>query len=324
MLRFHEEWSDYYKQPIDNPTKNLQFINVNNERGKSFLGDAYVFNCYFFSISYPGHGAAIFLTQTKANFLVEFSTFVQCQTTGSGTFSGGGIYISNANSVLNHVCALECKSNSWGTFAYIEIFGCDMNALYYSSISKCITSSYYCMYHFYSSIDYQGVNLSNNEANSYSALGCNPDKANGKQLGTYVSFSSFLNNSAMSVCLFFIFTTSGNEYEIKNSNIVSNPSKNTIYKVSGSLTITGCIIANNTIPAFSGAITFVQSIVPQDQYEGLSDVNIENIETDSLDNKFTFVSAGDCANLSSFHFLHDTLITFLWTHVKSFILLFLF
>ena len=47
------------------------------------------------------------------------------------------------------------------------------------------------------------------------------------------------------------------------------------------LTITGCIIPNNTIPAFSGAITLVQSIEPQDQYEGLPDVNIENIETDS-------------------------------------------
>ena len=104
----HNEWSDFYKKPnyafdVNQPSNenksffnNTQYENLTNEQAISLETDSYVVNCYFYSITYSGNGAAIYLRQSDVHFLVEFSTFVECSTT-NGNFYAGGLFISNAD-----------------------------------------------------------------------------------------------------------------------------------------------------------------------------------------------------------------------------------
>ena len=141
LFQLRYEWLNFYHtpyypsdvtQPLDENTNffnNSQYENLASKQAISLSTDSYVVNCYFYSITYSNHGAAIYLSQPDVHFLVEFSTFVECLTTGNSSY-GGGLYISNADFAMNHVCAIECKSSSHESFAYVDFPGRTVNSIF--------------------------------------------------------------------------------------------------------------------------------------------------------------------------------------------------
>ena len=115
------DWSDFYNVDQPNETNSnffndTQFINLTDKQALTLSSDAYVVNCYFSSITYSDDGGAISISGSF-HFLVEFSSFVSCATTGSLSY-GGALYISYAHMALNHVCAIQCESNTYYSFAW--------------------------------------------------------------------------------------------------------------------------------------------------------------------------------------------------------------
>ena len=98
-------------------------------------------------------------------------------------------------------------------------------------------------------------------------------------------------------CLFPKLYKSVNNYEIRNSNIIRNPSQNTISNQEGRLTITLSTIIANSVPAFSGSMKLITCTVSNDQYNGASNVNTVEVTTNSFINGLTFISTGECVNM---------------------------
>ena len=211
LFQPHHGWLDFYSSDVPPPSSNnsdlfnySRYENLINKQAITLLSNAYVVNCYFYSITYSGSGAAIYLYQEDAHFLVEFSTFVKCSTI-NGNYFGGGIYIYYADFAMNHVCAFECKSSYQSSFTYVSgptSTSRTVNSIHHSSIAYCFAESYYTMYHSYGYIDIQSVNLSHNTATQYSALVCQPSSIK-DNIGTRISYSSFADNNATSqYCVF--------------------------------------------------------------------------------------------------------------------------
>ena len=98
-------------------------------------------------------------------------------------------------------------------------------------------------------------------------------------------------------CLFPKLYKSVNNYEIRNSSIIRNPSQNTISNQEGTLTITLSTIIANSVPAFSGSMKLITCTVSSDQYNGASNVNTVEVTTNSFINGLTFISTGECVNI---------------------------
>ena len=87
------EWSEFYQIPnypsnVTQPSlsntsffNNIQYRNYSTCPLSFISTDAYIVNCYFYSITYRGNGAAIYIDKENVHFLVE------CATTGD---YGGG------------------------------------------------------------------------------------------------------------------------------------------------------------------------------------------------------------------------------------------
>ena len=269
-----------------------------------FLIWFYVVNCYFYSITYSsGNGAAIYLSKSGVHFLVEFSTFVECSTTGSSSY-GGGLYISNADFAMNHVCAIECKSSHRSSFTYaIGSTSRTVNSIHHSSIAYCFAENSYTMYHSYGYIDIRSVNLSHNTATQYSALVCQPSSIK-DNIGTSISYSSFADNNATSqYCIYLNYNSdSADEYKISNSNIIRNSGDQTIY-VYGTATFSNtCIMENKDLTnvfyiGSSSKCTLIDCSIDNTQKTGSGSLDKSSIGSNSFINGLTFISTGDCKNI---------------------------
>ena len=305
------EWFDFYKNNQPSQENIYHDTYFTNKTGKetdplrlSLENDSYVIDCYFYSIKYPGNGAAIYLSG-NVRFLVEFSTFVECSTTGSNS-RGGGLYIQFADFAMNHVCAIECKSSSYCSFAFVpSTTSRTVNSIHHSSISYCFAGGHYTMLLAYGYIDIQLVNLSHNTASSYSAITCGPSSLK-DDIGTCIRYSSFANNNATSQTCISFSNRGANTYKMHESNVISNlQPKNTIGTI-GILTIQhSTILKNKGSPVFAGSIKLVKCSVSDDQYESASNINIYEVSVNSFINILSFISTGDCVK----KFDHNKIIT---------------
>ena len=295
-------WTEFYGEELEEPNyNNYTYCQQETCENKTSINliekNAWISNCYFLNMSSPSNGAAIHDESTN-NLLIEECTFDRCKISGQNR--GGAIYVHSSNCVLHKVCGVSCESSYISSFSYIgqESSKQTNNTVYDSSVAYCNAVSYYAMYHSFGYIDIKSVNLSHNKAkSSYPALYSQPSSTNGGKYGTSISYSSFSNNSAQNRCIYFGYkSSSANQYEINYSNIIRNPTKNTIYAASGALEMRECTILENTSPAFDGSITLIKCTVSEGQIEDDSDVNI-NETTNSFIYGLTFISTADCVNI---------------------------
>ena len=314
IFQLHHEWSDFYPSDDTEPSnENTNKKNFTNSQHLQLETDSYVVNCYFYSITYSGDGAAIFLLKEYGHFLVEFSTFVECSTIDG--YSGGGLGIYCVDFAMNYVCAIECNSSDGCSFTFVDAPGRTINSIYHSSIAYCFAQNDYTMCHAYGFIDVQSVNLSHNTAIEQSSLTCAPvstKNIDNNDIGASISYSLFSNNNATSQdCLYLDRAKTElqvNEYLIRNSNIIRNKGSNTIRNYQGTLTMTECtVMENEGSPVFCGSITFHKCTVLEDQYNSTTNIHIEEVTTNSFINLLKFPSTGDC------------IIQFESLHTKSFI-----
>ena len=216
-------WSDFYQTPHENTNffnkklyENLTYCPL------SLSSDSYVVNCYFKLITFSGYGAVISLNKENAQFLIEFSTFVECSTTGSDSM-GGVLCILSADFAMNHVCGIKCKSSNSFSFSFVFLPGRTVNSIHHSSVGYCFAQKLYTMCHGYGYVEIQSLNLSHNKADSYSAIGCGSSSTKDK-IGSSISYSSFADNNATSQsCIWFDRTSSSvGEYIMSNSNLIRN------------------------------------------------------------------------------------------------------
>ena len=190
----------------------------------------YIVNCYFHDMSGVTYGGAVYISSGTFSshsvyyLLIETCTFVNCQCSSQG----GAIYSRYGNNVLHNVCGTDCQSTN-GNEGFALLDGSSStsidtkNYVNESSIANCVASNYYTMYHYYGNIQYKSVNLSNNNAYSYSAIYCYPNQKDGNGIATSISYSSFSNNTATSYyCIYLDYYSSANQYEINMSNIIYN------------------------------------------------------------------------------------------------------
>ena len=107
-------WEDFYGKELTQPTyDNATYCQSENCENKTQLtpeGDnAWISNCYFYDMSSSSSGGAICTTSVE-NFLIEFSSFVNCKATSSSSSNGGAIWSMYGNIVLYHVCGTNCYS----------------------------------------------------------------------------------------------------------------------------------------------------------------------------------------------------------------------
>jgi hypothetical protein len=157
-----------------------------------------VHECIFRNITSSEEGGALYCNSSDHRLLIEQSSFISCMTSEG---HGGGIHFLSAVSgecALLRVCAYNCSAvksgDSYGQFAWITIKS--RNHVNDSSIIRTLTKggrSHCELYLYYANILCPSVNLSNNKCNYYTAMLCFPTS----QDTCYISYSSFVNNSAM-------------------------------------------------------------------------------------------------------------------------------
>ena len=114
-------------------------------------------------------GAAIFNSGSAKRILIEFSVFFDCTTSSS---ESAAIESTGCDNVLNNICGTSCQCTG-GNCGFCCNYGNgpdNKNYVHDSSVAYCVASSSYTMYHSRGYIDIKSVNLSHNEASSYSAL----------------------------------------------------------------------------------------------------------------------------------------------------------
>ena len=125
--------------------------------------------------------------------------------------------------VLNNVCGYECSA-SYESFIWVTSDDSTRtkNYVFQSSVANCEASTSYTMFHYYGNILYKSVNLSDNNANYYSAIDCRPNQKDENNIGISISYSSFSNNSAKTYYCIYLeyYSSSANQYEINMSNII--------------------------------------------------------------------------------------------------------
>ena len=224
-------WENFFGSELLQPTE-ISSSFIGSQQPSLEQNYAWISKCYFHQMSSESTGGAISYSVTGGKFLVESSLFNNC----SARTNGGAIYLSFGDCVINKVCGYQCS-------AIYESF-CDIyqssetkekNFVHESSIASCNASLQYTMHHDKGYIEAVSLNLSHNQAKSHSAFACVPSlTSDTNTYGTIITYSSFTNNNATNqYCLYFSFYNSANNFLINNSNILSNPSKNTIFKIAG-------------------------------------------------------------------------------------------
>ena len=285
-----KSWKDYYST-IDPPTENNNYFNLTlNSQNKTLQpkeNNAYVYNCYFYKLS-ASEGGAILYSISGSYLLVEKCSICNC----TATEYTAGIRIKAGNCIIAFVCSqygYAGTNDAFCSFTNDEKTR-TINSVFDSSVSHCEASSSYIMVHNHGYVYIKSLNLSNNNANYYSALICNPNKNNEETShGNDIIYSSISNNTAtIQYCVVV-----GSTAEIKNCNIISNDAKNTIHGSDQTDVISCCVIKNTKRPVFSGSIKLYNCSVSSDQFEG-SNVNTNSLGTTTFIHGLTFLETGDC------------------------------
>ena len=215
----------------------IETQNYTSETGtlKPSQGNTYVFNCYFYQLS-ASEGGAILYSISGSYLLVEKCSIYQCK----ATQYTAGIRVTAGNCIIALVCSQYGHSDGNDGFCSItEDQSRKINSVFDSSVSHSEASGSYIMVHNHGHVYIKSLNLSNNNANYYSALICNPNKNNEETShGNDIIYSSISNNTAtIQYCVVV-----GSTAEIKNCNIISNQGKNTIHGSDQTDVISCCVI----------------------------------------------------------------------------------
>ena len=299
-------WSDFYSEEVLPSSviyhRNSTF-NSTSSKLISNTDDLYISQCTFYDMSSTTDGGAIYSSILNAHILVESSIFQNCSTLGTCT---AAIRVNGGNCAITHVCGTFCKAKVNDGFCSVSTNeNIKTNVVLDSSVCHCESGSAYTMVHRDGYIQIKSLNVSHNFAGKQaSALESIPNKINPKTgLGTLISYSSIVNNTANErLCLLLSSTF---DHELRNSNFLSNSGADAI-KVSSSTNIKLCaILDNKNTPIFIGSITLINCTVSKDQLKD-STPNIDNIHISSFIHALPFIETGNCINkFDNFLFLND-------------------
>jgi hypothetical protein len=245
MIHPKLSWNEYFG---GSPATTLsgQYNSRKNPSGLS----VYVSNCLFNTFTSGDTGGALYCT-SATSFLVEFSSFFSCKTSGSG----GAIYFTNsgAQSVLYGVCGYDCctTNSNYYQFAYIQVKNdiSSMNYVNYSSIVRCvndISSTGYILRLYLGKICCPSINSSMNKCYYYSGISCR-SSIDSSSFTCSLLYSTFADNNALDHLTFYLSTNA--KYEMKCCNILRNTHPHSYYGIIstwGNLLIEdSCILENN-------------------------------------------------------------------------------
>jgi hypothetical protein len=300
-MQLRTVWSDYF---TGTPTS-LQ-PKVYGTRQTPSDTSVYVSNCLFGSITSSSAGGALFC-DSVTYLLVESSSFFTCTTSAS---SGGAIYFSygSGQCVLHEVCGYDCystyTSSSYGQFAYIYVnnVASSKNYVSYSSISRCVYTSYYT----YNILDLRNgniclpsVNISLNKIYARSAVYCTPS-VDSNSVTCSLSYSSFADNFATESACIQLYR-SGAKYEVISCNVLRNTdttsSRGTFYTYGNVLFEDSCILENKATYIFrfgSSSYTVTLSNCTIDSTSNNGNVVMTKTVTKSFIHALNHMSTRDC------------------------------
>ena len=296
------DWNDYYPtiQKPANTFSNLTY-NVNNTLSPQG-GDSYVFNCLFCDML-AENGAAILYNVQGSNLLVEKCSIYNC----TAINYTAGIRVNAGNCIIAYVCSQYGYAGLSDGFCSI----CDdnsrnNNSVYDSSISHCTTNGWFTMTHSYGNIYIKSVNLSHNQADAASALGCAPFKINEATAhGSDVLYCSFANNTAStSYCIRMtneLNNSSSITHSINYCNIILNKGANLVAgdpDTDAQTNIYSCCIMKNTLPVFYGLVSLFNCTIGSNQLEGSNMTGItDSLNSTTFLHNLTFISTGSCVHI---------------------------
>ena len=145
----------------------------------------------------------------------------------------------------------------------------------------------------------KSLNCSHNNAKTFSSVGCDPYISHENGFVSSISFSSFFNNTSTSKYCIEVNNEKcqvNNHHEIRNTNIISNHSPETIFS-QGNTDISLSSILGNGNPLFSHThITIINCSRDNTEKEGSGEVS-EIFTTKSFIIALTFYETGECQNL---------------------------
>ena len=291
-------WSKYYGSvPIETTNKNSEFISTNKTLFK-ISGNTYVYDCFFHDMS-SETGGAILYSISHGNLLIEKCSFYFCNSTGYTA----AIRVIKGNLVVAFTCGYGCYSNSCDGFSSITSDSEDREFIKFfdTTVSHCEAKENIIMNNAQGTVYIKSLNLSNNKV-SQNSIACSPSKIDSKtKIGCFLAHSSFRNNTATQVCIYFDSIYHINSiFQIKCSNVIDNKANQTITTNSETNIFQSSII-NNIDPFFyqtnpESKITLTDCNTDISQIE--SSQSITQIEiTSPFIVALTFIGTGKCNNL---------------------------
>ena len=290
-------WNDFFN---DNYThkRNDSLIDVSS--------NLWIYGCTFIKVeNNDGKGSCICKDSSASiNLLVEYSSFNTC----SSSSNGGAIYFyCEGQCVLSSVCGTKCTSGNLGHFCCVYISDDPQckNHIIDSSVTltqKKYTYQYATLYHRRGDISCKGVNVSNNEVYMYSGIFLYYPSM------SYLSFSSFRNNSAIGDSESFICIENIGpiDYKMENTNIIENTQTSCLYGIidvdeNAKLTMNHCSVFGNcnndkgkVFYVYSGSIRCTDCAIPKDQKDSqYGSVTIETA-SESFINYYEYLELNDC------------------------------
>ena len=251
------DWQTFLPD-VEQPTGNnlIQHDSfINSHRTEIRETSAYVLSCYFYNLTSPQNGAAIFFSAPNKYLMIECSTFFDCHKSNSG--DAGAFYVNKGNIVMNKVRGFKCTSDNNCAFCcIIDDSERNMSHFFDCSLSNCISKNQHVLYIQHGTVELIRVNMSHNSCKEDFGFQGIPSKSfeyKGENIGLLLSFSSLAENNASS---FFGMRLENSNFNklLKNINFIKNEQKNTgygmVYCVGKTHIQNSCIMLNTGSPIF--------------------------------------------------------------------------
>ena len=230
------------------------------------------------------------------NLLVEQSSFNTC----TSILSGGAIFFGNVGQcVLSYVCGVKCNTAIglfYGQFCYIRISNTENNKNFIKDSSVTLirqTGGYAPLNHREGKFSCKGLNTSYSEVCQFSGLRVWDSQE------SFISFSSFRNNSALSnVC---IENYGLGDHKMENTNIIENTELNILQGIidvdgQAKLFMTHCSVfgnspSNSVFSQTAGFIYCDDCCIPLDQK---GNFNLIQLPLTTFINYYKFLELDSC------------------------------
>jgi hypothetical protein len=233
------------------------YVENRNSRISPTENNVCVHNSVFHDCVSSSNGGAIYCGSSVYKLLVEQSSFLSCQSSGT---SGGGICFDSTTEgqcVLSKICGFKCVLTSSsssnileGQLAYIKTksditYKSHVNDSTSTQSSKVSSKCYNAFCHYYGNILHPNVNISNNECYSNAAVYFSPTSSSTCR----ISYSTVINNTANGSDGCISLSSSNIYYYIDSCNILNNTqttnNNGIIHSTSNIHIKDSCILGNN-------------------------------------------------------------------------------